>query len=346
MIGLIALALGVAGTGIYLSLRPASPPPSVASTTATPSPQASPSTKTAISALGRLEPEGEVIKIAAPSALGSSRVIRLLVKEGQPIKEGQVLAVMDVGDRLMASAMQAEAQVKQAQAQLAQVRAGAKRGDIDAQRAEVSRLEVEVQNADREFRRYQNLQQNGAVSDSDLDTRRLRLETAVRALEEAKQRLSSVAEVRPVDVQEAEAQVQVAIANLQRAKADLDTAVVRSPITGQVIKIHARPGEQVGNDGIAELGQTQQMYAVAEVYETDVPRVRMGQRAIVTSAAFPGKLTGTVALVGLQVRKNDVLNTDPAADTDARVVEVKIRLDDSTPVAGLTNLQVNVAIEP
>jgi hypothetical protein len=49
----------------------------------------------------------------------------------------------------------------------------------------------------------------------------------------------------------------------------------------------------------------------------------------------------------LQVRKKDVLNTDPVADIDSRVVEVKIRLDDSATqkVAGLTNSQVKVAIE-
>ncbi|NJN23143.1 MAG: hypothetical protein HC810_00345 [Acaryochloridaceae cyanobacterium RL_2_7] len=43
--------------------------------------------------------------------------------------------------------------------------------------------------------------------------------------------------------------------------------------------------------------------------------------------------------------KNDVLSTDPAADTDARVIEVKIKLRDSQKVANLTNLQVNVLID-
>lgn len=43
--------------------------------------------------------------------------------------------------------------------------------------------------------------------------------------------------------------------------------------------------------------------------------------------------------------KNDVLSVDPAADGDARVVEVKIRLNDSAAVSGLTNLQVDVQIQ-
>mgnify|MGYP002777190393 CR=1 FL=1 len=354
---LIAVALGVAGTGIFLALRsPIKDQAADPSPTATASPAVSQTTGT-ITALGRLEPESRIIRVAAPSTMGTARVARLLVKEGGPVKVNQVIAVMDVSDRLLASAIQAEAQVREAQSRLAQVRAGAKRGDIEAQEADVARLNVEVQIANREYQRYQELYRNGAVSASELDSRRLRAETTVKQLEQARQRLSSVAEIRPTDIQQAEAQVQVAVANLQRARADLETALVRSPIDGQVIKIHAYPGEQVGNsfgnssssqscNCIAELGKTNQMYAVAEVYETDVARVRPGQKATITSSALPGEISGTVDQVGLQIRKNDVLNTDPAADTDARVVEVRIRLDDSKSVAGLTNLQVNVAIQP
>ena len=50
--------------------------------------------------------------------------------------------------------------------------------------------------------------------------------------------------------------------------------------------------------------------------------------------------------VGLKIGKKDVLSVDPAAKTDARVVEVEIQLDDPTQVAGLTNLEVDVAITP
>ncbi len=88
------------------------------------------------------------------------------------------------------------------------------------------------------------------------------------------------------------------------------------------------------------------MYAVAEVYETDVHRVRLGQRATITSQALEQPLEGTVDKVHAKVGKQDVLNTDPAARTDARVVEVEIRLDDSARAAAFTNLQVDVRIAP
>ncbi|NJP12396.1 MAG: ABC exporter membrane fusion protein [Leptolyngbyaceae cyanobacterium RU_5_1] len=360
---LIVAALAVTGSGIFLTLRPSKPSqPPAPSSTSTPD-----QTANDITALGRLEPEGEVIKVAAPSTagtvvpiFGTPRVARMLVKERSQVKAGQVIAVLDVYDRLVAAGMQAQAEVQEAQTRLAQVQAGAKQGDIEAQRAtvnaraaKVSRLAAELNTARWEYQRYQDLFRNGAVSELDLRDRQLKYDAAAQELEEAKREqeqaaktLTSVAEVRPTDIQQAQAAVNVAMANLQRAKTDLEASVVRSPITGQIIKIHTREGEQVGNDGVAEVGKTNRMYAIAEIYETDIQNVKRGQRATITSSAFPGEITGVVDQIGLLIRKNDVLNTDPAADTDVRVIEVKVRLDDSRLVSGLTNLQVKVKITP
>lgn len=144
------------------------------------------------------------------------------------------------------------------------------------------------------------------------------------------------------------AQVALAIADadMAHAQAQLDLSQVRSPVSGTVLRVFTRAGERVGPDGIVEIGETDQMYAIAEVYETDITRVKEGQRAVVTSPALASPLTGTVEKVGRRIGKLDILSTDPVARTDARVVEVEIRLDDSEKVAALTNLQVTVAIEP
>lgn len=370
-----AIALAVCGFGIfsYSIFRP-TPQSSPAQT-----PTASTDAVDAVSALGRLEPEGGVIKVSPPSAstaggFGGARVERVLVKEGAIVKANQPLAVLDTYQTLLAAAMQAEAQVKEAESRLAQVRAGAKQGDINAQRttvlsaqaelpkaqAEFLKVDAEYQKAKRDYDRFAALYQQGAVNELEVSNRKLALDTAEKqrqqaaqvieqaklGLEGARQTLSSVAEVRPTDVQQAEANVQVAMASFQRSRAELDKAIVRSPSDGQVLKIHTDPGEVVGNEGVMDLGRTKQMYVVAEVDETFINRVRAGQRAKITGFAFPGELTGTVDRVGLQVRRNAVLNTDPVDRTDTRVVEVKIRLDNSEPVAGLTNLQVKVAIQP
>ncbi|MFN5566338.1 MAG: HlyD family efflux transporter periplasmic adaptor subunit [Pseudanabaena sp.] len=236
-----------------------------------------------------------------------------------------------------------------------------------AQEAAIARLEAELRNAELEDRRHQYLQKEGAVSASLRDSKQLTSDTVRQQLNEAKAQLSritrsrqsqiaesratldQIAEVRPVDVELARSQVAQAEAGVARAKADLDLAIVRSPQGGQVLKIHTRAGELVGNNGIISLGQTQRMVAVAEVYELDINRVKVGQSATVISKnnAFSETLRGKVKEVGLQISKKDILNTDPAAQFDARVVEVKILLNEPSShlVAGLTNLSIQAAID-
>lgn len=384
IIALIGLALGVTGLGIFLALRPADSGQGKSSEPTSPSP--SPDTNTAaITALGRLEPGGEVYCVSPPSSSGSGgRVLKLTVKEGDVVKKDQVIAVMDTYERLVAAGIQAEAQVREAQARVTQAATGAKQEDLSAQGAQVAakqaavgskeaavaRAQAQLENATWEYEKYKQLFQDQAIRELDVKQRELNLKTAQATLEAAKRELDQALRerdqqsivgtglqgVRPVDVQQAQASLQVAVANLQRAKADFETATVRTPIAGKVLKVHAKETEQVSSivsgtgsqscNGIVEVGRTEQMYAVAEVYESDVAKIRTGQKATITSTAFAGQLDGTVAQVGLKVGKKDVLNTDPAADTDARVVEVKVRLADSKPVEGLTNLQVQVAISP
>jgi len=338
-----------------------------------------------VSALGRLEPQGEVIQVFAPTAAEGARVETLRVTHGQQIRKGDVIAVLDTDARRQAALQEAQEQVKVAQAQLNQVEAGAKAGQIqaqsrvvdrqqvelqtetEAQEAEIARLKAELHNAELEARRYQALYAEGAVSASLRDGKQLTADTVRQQLNEAQANLSriqrsrqqqvseaqatldQIAEVRPVDVNVARSQVSTAQARVARAQAELDSVTVRSPQDGQVLKIHTRPGELVGSKGIISLGQTQQMVAVAEVYELDISRIRVGQTATVMSKnnAFPEVLRGKVEEVGLEINKQDVLNTDPAAQFDARVVEVKVLLDEASSrrVAGLTNLSVQVSID-
>lgn len=179
--------------------------------------------------------------------------------------------------------------------------------------AQVARLEAIVSNARQELERQNNLSSTSATSQSKLDSARRDLE--------------------------------VARAELSAAQAELEMAVVRAPMRAQVIKIHTYPGERIEADGILELGQTDRMYAVAEVYETDINLVKAGQKARVMAPALAQPLTGTVERISLQVGRMDVLGTDPIAKTDARVVEVYILLDDSNAVSQLTNMQVEVEID-
>lgn len=159
--------------------------------------------------------------------------------------------------------------------------------------------------------------------------------------------LDQVTEVRGVDVSVAEAELTVAIAQLTQARAELDLAYVKAPLTGQILKINTRPGEIVTNQGIVEVGDTQNMYAIAEIYETDIHRIQVGQKATIISQAIDDPLRGTVDKIGLQVGSQQIFSTNPSLDVDTRVVEVDIRLDPSASrqVAHMTNMRVNVVIE-
>jgi ABC exporter DevB family membrane fusion protein len=372
----------------------------------------------AVAATGYLEPQDEVIAISAPAFQEGARIKQLLVKPGDKVKSGQVIAILDNRERLQASLQQAQAQIKVAQAGLLQVKAGAKKGDIiaqtarfqakkaelegqiasqkaaiasleaklqgekTAQTATIDRIKAELQNAQTDCQRYKSLYKDGAVTaqqrdsfclQQDMNQERLKeaqanlsrivnsyqqdiqeakanlnrtIATNQKHIQEAQATLDSVAEVRPVDIKLAQMELQAAQAAAQRARADLDLAEVRSPREAQILKIHTWPGELIGNEGIVDLGKTQQMYVTAEVYETDITKVRVAQKATIKADGVIDELRGTVEEIGLQIGKKDLLSTDPVVDADARVVEVKIRLDAeaSQKVAGLTNLQVKVVI--
>ncbi|WP_442940505.1 ABC exporter membrane fusion protein [Nostoc sp.] len=336
-----------------------------------------------VTALGRLEPQGKVIKLSAAVSAEGSRVEKLLVKEGDRVKAGQAIAILNSRDRLQAAFKEAQEQVKVAQANLNRTQAGAKRGEIAAQKAAIARLEAErqgdinaqaatierfqaeVRNAQAEDERYQRLYQQGAISASQRDNKRLNLETAQKSLQEAQAQLNrtqstsqqqvkqatatldEIAEVRGVDVESAQAEINRAVAAMNLAKVNLEQAVVRSPQNGQVFEIHTHPGELVSNDGIADIGQTSQMYVIAEVYESDIGKVHSGQQVRIFGDNLPIELEGIVDRKGLQVRRQNVINTDPVSNIDNRVVEVHIRLDEtsSQKAATLTNMQVKAVIE-
>ncbi|PZU98898.1 MAG: HlyD family secretion protein [Pseudanabaena sp.] len=338
-----------------------------------------------INALGRLEPKNQVVKVSAPTSMGSgSRILQLLVNEGDLVKANQVIAVLDSRDRLQANLVESQRQVELAKAKLEQVLAGAKQGEVSANVAAIARLEADLngeiqtqkanirklqaglENAKSELQRNQSLFDQGAISNSSLDTRRLTFATAQAELnaaeatlertqtslkEQVNQALGTLdqtLEVRPSDIAAAQVEVDLAIATVAKNKAELDLAFVRSPAAGRILKINTRSSETIGSNGIVELGQTEQMVVVAEVYESDIAKVKEGQSVKITSpsGAFTNQLSGKVAQIGFKVAKQDVLNTDPTAATDARVIEVKILLDSpsSQQVERFTNMQVNVEI--
>jgi HlyD family secretion protein len=287
---LLALAVGAAILAIAaLRSRPAAQ-------TAAPTVPATPlANSRSVAALGRLEPSGDLRRLAAPiSGIGGSpRITALLVQEGDRVRAGQLLVRFDTAPPL-------EAQVRLLEVRIANLR---------------SRVALQT----RDINRYRQLGRTGVVPSADLDSR----ETDLLALR---------------------GQLEEAVAERAKLERDLALTELRAPIDGQVLRLHARVGERPGEKGVLELGNSDRMEALIEVYESDIDRVRLGQAVTLTSenGGFSGSLRGAVVRITPQVRQREVLSTDPTGDADARIVEVRVALDpsDARRVRELTGLKV------
>jgi HlyD family secretion protein len=373
----IALLFLASGCGAVGQSQPAQPSPSVVAAPID-----------AVVALGRLEPEGEVIKLSVPNAQ-DSRVDKILVKEGDRVEANQVIAILQGIERRAAELRDAETEVKLREAELLKVQQGeSKVSQLSSQEAAINRLlaqletsqiqrqaeiataKATLQNAQLTYQRRQQLNQSGALATAEVDTAAKDLAIAQANLQEKdanlaqtiktlnaeiaqeQSRLQSLREVRPVDIQIAQAQLEKARIAVTQKQANMRDAEVRVPIAGQILRINTRVGEQVNTQqGIVELAKTHQMYAIAEIPESNIGQVKQGQKAMISSeyASFEGELQGTVESIGLQVGKKGQAEsggTTPTTDQNARVITVRVKIDpaDSKKVEAFTNMQVRVKL--
>jgi HlyD family secretion protein len=195
----------------------------------------------------------------------------------------------------------------------------------DLLRARIANLRRRLDVESRELARYRQLTKVGAIAADELDR-------------------------RDQDHLLLQGQLQEAQAELVKEEADLDNTELRSPMAGTVLRINARVGERPGDKGILELGASDRMEAVVEVYESDIGRVMPGMAVRLTSenGGFTGTLAGRVSRISPQVRQRQVLSTDPTGDADARIVEVRVQLDpaDAQRVRQLTGLKVIARLAP
>lgn len=336
-----------------------------------------------VAALARLEPAGKVVKLQVPAARQQDRVLRWFFQEGQAVQRGQLLVELDGASRQQQEMNVAQARLQQSRARLQQVLAGAKRGEVDRQQGELQRLAVERQRQKeirqdeferwrteedltrRNYERFRTLYQQGAASALDLEQRQLAWNTARRQLETARSELrrsqdtlqaqivsargelARIEEVRPSDVAAAQAEVEASAAELDRARVVLEEFRIHAPQSGTLLRVHTRAGERISSNGLAELAETSQMVAVAEVYQGDLGRLRLRQPCQLVSNAFDRPLRGHVLRLGQQVQRQNIFSEQPGEQFDQRVVEVRVALDpDSNKLArGWTHLQLQAVFE-
>ncbi len=138
------------------------------------------------------------------------------------------------------------------------------------------------------MQRQKQLRRSNALSEQEYEAAQLTLHTAEKAVVEAEAKLSRYSS-KPedsVDMHVAQAEVRVAEATLQNACALLERSYVRAPNTGKVLAIDLRPGERIGQQALLRMGQTDVMMARAEVYESDISSIRMGQEVTIHARAL------------------------------------------------------------
>lgn len=301
-----------------------------------------------IGALAWIEPKSRVLKIGVPNPLEGARVEELQVEEGDTVKKGQVLGILSTYKKNEAAMKVAESNLALAKANLEKVKAGSKASDILSQKQAVESLKSTESAAIKDFERTEILFQDHLVSKAQYDRVKADRDSSTSQRKSAEATLVSLSNVRPDDIAIAKANVDVAQAQLATAKADLDTSMLVAPIDGTILTIYCRNSESIGTDGALDIANLDTMDAVAEVYESDILRVKKGAKAEILVAETGDTFPGIVRDVGRQIKKNAITNPDSSQILETRIVEVRIELDKSKNdiLSHLINKKVRAKIFP
>lgn len=296
---------------------------------------------------GRVEPYSEDIKIGSEL---SGRLKSVSVEEGDTIHHGQVLAELENAD-YRAQVDSARANVAARQAALRKVINGARRQERDEAWSSVDETKAVMLNAQSELHRRQQLFSAGVVSREELDRYAREAGVAQAKYEAAIQQHSLVDDhAREEDRSLAEADLDLAQAQLNEAQARYEKTFIRSSIDGIILRKHHRSGESVSNsatvpDPVLTVGDRRVLRVRMDVDETDVSKVRVGQKAYVTADAFGNqKFWGRVVRVGQQLGPKNVRTDEPTEKVDTKILETLVELDPSVQLPD--GLRVDAFIVP
>lgn len=308
---------------------------------------ATPAKPVTINAIGRLEPAGSIRTVSAAAGIDGARVGRLFVEEGDVVKIGQPLFTLDNLPRLQASLHHARKAEDLSAGKIDQAMAGSKPADLSAQRAWIDRLEGEWNLAKTQWKRAERLAANGDMSLREVEQRRAAFDNFSSDVVRARAQWEALTAVRPVDVEVARREHELNRAATRRILADIEAATIVAPMNGVILRIYNRPGE-AATTKVLDIGQTDRMVAMAEVFEADIRRISPGQRAEILLPALGEWLNGRVTRIGQFVGKRETLNADPVAEVEARVFRVHIDLDAASSQRSrrFSNMQIEARILP
>lgn len=256
------------------------------------------------------------------------QIEELLVKEGDLVAAGQVIAKID-SDAL-------QIQVEQAQAKLDALQAGNRPQQVAQSQSSVEQAAANLDNARKSFERTESLYEEGALSAQQRDAAQTALKVAQSQYDSARQGLSLVTEgAAEQDLKFAQAQVAQAAAAFKNAQLQLDYSVIKSPISGVVAKAPLEPGEMVSTgQTIYSITNPAESWVEANIEETDINRVQIGQSVDFKVDAYPGKkFKGEVVDVGTATGSQfALLPSDNASGNYTKVTQrlsVKVKVVDA-----------------
>lgn len=276
------------------------------------------------------------------------KIAELFKMEGETIRKGEPVARMENAD-IRAKLTEAESEVVLARARLREVVAGSRVEEIRGSKAVLEGAVADMETAKREFERYDKLFRTGAVSKSNLDEKeRIYKVAAARVKEVAEQERLLEQGPRAETLRYNEDAVRRAEATAEYYRTLLDKTYITAPISGKVIRRYLHRGEMINKDtqpffiAIADLDRVR---INAEADETDVDKIHIGDPVEIMSYAYSDKVfRGRVTEISDYAGTRKVTPNNPARNRDMKVVQVKITLEEKTPLRlGMT---VDVRIKP
>ncbi|MGA3325155.1 MAG: efflux RND transporter periplasmic adaptor subunit [Terriglobia bacterium] len=300
-----------------------------------------------IAARGRVEgATSQDIKLASRVV---GRLKEVPVNDGDPIRKGQIVAVLE-NDDLLAQVEQGRANVLHAQAALERLQNGARPEERAASRAAMNEAQAAADNALQNYQRSQKLfREGGIISQSVLDQAERDWKMAQARLESAQQNYKLVmAPPRPEDVAAAQAELQLARAQLAQAQDNYDNTFVHSPVDGVVVKRYMNPGESISYESlyqpIVSVSDTTHLRVRTEIDETDIGKIQIGQRATIRCDAFRGQtFYGHVVRISGGLGPKKIQTDNPMEKIDMDVLESFVEVDPGSPLR--VGLRVDVYIE-
>lgn len=281
-----------------------------------------------IVAAGLVEPASEEIRLGTQM---DGVLQSVNVEEGDTVKRGQVIAVLENGEYSARVVLQRSV-VAEREAAVERLRNGSRAEERREADAQVREARASLDNAAAERDRRRTLLARGAVSKSEAESAERDWLTAKARLDAAQERAALVhSATRPEDLARAEAELATARAQCAEALAMLEKTIVRAPINGRVLRKIRKAGESVSANGstpIVSLGDLSQLKVRVDVDETDVSRLRENMPAYVKAEAFGDrKFTGRVVRIGQALGRKNVRTDEPTERVDRKILETLIALD-------------------